>query len=283
MQKNIIEILRRFKWWVIDDVISAALSFLIRCLPDFFLVRVIENLKSFGRLDYGRGEILMELMSVSQLGRLKSCRKEPGTVEWFTSDINHGDVIFDIGANVGAYSLIAAKECGSKLSVYAFEPSPATYAALINNIRINELSSVIKAFPIAFSDRKVIGEFNQSSVAAGAAEHAFGEPVNMYGDRFNPVFKHSVLSYSIDAFVREFDCPVPSHIKIDVDGLELSILQGATEILSSARCKRLLIEVAEGGSEEAELLAVLNSFGFELCGRDSLTTSGFKNFSFKKN
>jgi FkbM family methyltransferase len=282
LNKSLRKIAVNIKWFIIDDLIANLVKILILGVPQFFRVRALEKLNSVGRLDYKQEEILMDLQSVSQYSRLSSCRKEPGTVRFFSEDLREGDVVYDIGANVGAYSLIAASKGIKGLKVFAFEPSPATYAALINNIRINKFSDVIYGFPLAFGPTSKIDVFNQSNISPGAAEHALGDAIDFRGNSFNPVFKHSVLSFNIDAFINFFNAPFPTHIKIDVDGVELEILRGALQTFAKKSLRKVSIEVREGSSEEPEILSLMSSMGFETEIGDKLVNSGCVNYIFSR-
>ena len=75
--------------------------------------------------------------------------KEPETVEWI-STFNSQETLFDLGANVGVYSLLAAK---AGVKVVAFEPEPQNFSVLTMNIYLNELSDLIVPLNIAISDR----------------------------------------------------------------------------------------------------------------------------------
>ena len=282
MNKELRKIAGNIKWFIIDGLIANLVKTLILAVPQFFRVRALEKLNSVGRLDYKHEKILMDLQSVFQYSRLKSCGKEPGTVKFFTEDLREGDVIYDIGANVGAYSLVAASKGVNGLKVFAFEPSPATYTALINNIRINEFSDLIQAFPLAFGPTSKIDVFNQSDIAPGAAEHALGDAIDFRGNSFNPAFKHAVLSFDIDTFIKMFDAPSPTHIKIDVDGVELEILRGAPQTFATKSLRKVSVEVREGSSEEPEILSFMSSMGFATEIGDKLVNSGCVNYIFSR-
>src|SRR5262245_25440744 len=74
-------------------------------------------------LDYPRSDIYLDVQSSDEYYlRLRSCYKEPETVEWIEKFVRENDVFYDIGANVGAYSLIASRFANGKATVYAFEP-----------------------------------------------------------------------------------------------------------------------------------------------------------------
>ncbi len=154
-------------------------------------------------------------------------RDEPETVAWIDT-LPQGEVLWDIGANVGTYALYAAKARRSR--VLAFEPSAATYAVLIKNIEINGLADRIDAYCIAFSDRTALDHLFMANTGAGHSMHAFGGKNTVQGE-IQAVFKQAVPGFSIDRFVELFDPPPPRHIKLDVDSIEERILRGAETTL----------------------------------------------------
>ena len=73
------------------------------------------------RLDWKK-EILLTVKSNMELKtRSNSCKKEPETIDWLTDNLRDGDIFYDVGANVGAYSLVAAS-INDNIKVYSFEP-----------------------------------------------------------------------------------------------------------------------------------------------------------------
>jgi len=141
--------------------------------------------------------------------------KEPETIAWIEV-MSVGDRLWDIGANIGVYSLYAAS---LGVEVWAFEPSNLNYQALLTNKLDNDFRnlSVVKR---AISNRDGISVFNEY-FEAGMSGHSIGS-----GGR-------CCLESRGDTLV-ENGYPVPQHIKIDVDGNELAVLQG---------CEKTLLEV----------------------------------------
>src|SRR5436190_1913687 len=86
------------------------------------------------RLDYDRADILLRVTSKIEGFRIHACAKEPFTIDWIHAQVGTGDVLYDIGANVGAYSLVAAKQPGGGARVFAFEASYPNIASLYANI-----------------------------------------------------------------------------------------------------------------------------------------------------
>src|SRR5262245_46805271 len=70
--------------------------------------------------------------------------KEEGTVRWIRNSVQAGEVFYDIGANIGLYTLLAARRVGPQGMVYAFEPHVANVQSLLANVALNELSGCVK-------------------------------------------------------------------------------------------------------------------------------------------
>ncbi len=165
--------------------------------------------------------------------------KEPETIEWINSFRNE-DIMWDIGANVGVYSLYAAMK---KIKVFAFEPSPPNYSLLCKNIEINNMDKYIHAYCIAFDDKTSINTFYMANTAFGGALNSFSKPVNCCGEYYKPSVRQAMLGFSIDDFIKQFKPIFPNHIKIDVDGNENLIIRGGIETLADKRVKSLLVEL----------------------------------------
>jgi len=178
-------------------------------------------------------------------GRLSEWRartlltKEPETIEWINT-FNNMDVLWDIGANIGVYSLYAALK---GLYVLAIEPSPGNYYLLNRNIEINKMDNRVSALCIALNDQTKLDSFYMSNTVLGGASSSFAEAIDWQGNPFTPSFKQAMIGFSIDDFIEQFNPPFPNHIKIDVDGIENKIINGAKSTLSDKRVKSILIEL----------------------------------------
>ncbi|MBF0618892.1 MAG: FkbM family methyltransferase [Candidatus Omnitrophica bacterium] len=214
------------------------------------------------RMDHPRLSIFIDVSSAMENDvRTRSCSKEPETVAWIET-FRAGDVFWDIGANVGAYALVAAKQHEGRVKVYAVEPSVLNFAQLCRNIALNHCGEIITPLNIALSDKTAVGKFHYHNWVAGGAMHAFGAAVGCDQAAFQPVFSQDILSYSLDDVVAAFGLAMPDHIKIDVDGLEPEIMNGARRILSDKKKVRsLLVEIAE---KDAPLVAFLGDCGFQM-------------------
>ncbi len=242
----------------VAGAIAGVVSTAVRILPAAIVVRVRDGLKLHRQLDYPKAPLLMVVSSPTELEvRLRSCEKEPETVDWLETTFEAGDVLYDVGANVGAYSLVAAAASGGKGAVYAFEPGPSTYASLVENVELNHLSGVVTPMPVAVGDVTGLVPFGLHSHESGDASHA-GLVVPETSESLR------VLSLRLDDVVRVLDAPPPTHLKIDVDGGESRVLEGATSTLASPTLRSILVEIEEGRSMVDEIRATICGAGFEL-------------------
>jgi FkbM family methyltransferase len=173
--------------------------------------------------------------------------KEPGTIDWINR-FKAGAIFWDVGANVGVYSLYAALK--AKAQVLAFEPAAANYSTLNKNIELNRLSEKISALCLCLADKSEINQLNMISTVAGSSLHNFGEAVDYKGDTFTPRFKQGAAAVSADTLVQSFAAPKPNYMKLDVDGLEKSIMTGARGVLADPGFVSLLVEINLNDTEE---------------------------------
>ncbi len=235
----------------------------VRTLPPRWRAAVREHAVVVRPLDYAGTPIVLGIDSLFEYDvRLRSCGKEPGTVRWIEEWIKDGDVLYDIGANVGAYALIAAKIRPGKVTVYAFEPSFANYGELCRNVALNACEGTVVPLPVVLSDETVLGSFNHRSFVAGAAMHRFGAAIDPEGHAFQPLYKQPVLSYRLDDLIAAFGMPVPQHIKIDVDGLEPNVLAGAERTLRDPGVRTVLVELLADSDSARVAIGHLERAGF---------------------
>jgi FkbM family methyltransferase len=213
-----------------------------------------------------RGPIKFYCLGALPLWRVRTLfTKEPETIEWIDG-FAETDVFWDIGANVGIYSLYAAANRG--IRVLAFEPAAGNYFLLNRSIELNGVDDRVQAYCVAFSDDKRIHMLNMQTTELGGALSSFGEPIDTFGKQFVPGFRQGMTGYGIDAFIDEFDPLFPNHIKIDVDGIEDRIIAGATKTLADARLRSLSIELdAARESETGVVVANIERGGLMLAAR----------------
>jgi FkbM family methyltransferase len=190
-----------------------------------------------------RGDIRFYCLDTLPLWRAETLlTKEPETIEWIDS-MEEGDVLFDIGANVGIYTVYAA--INRKVKVCAFEPLAANYFLINKNIETNGLSDVARAYCLALNDIDIIGSFHVSDTGFGSALSSFNDPVDYKGDHYVAQFEQAMLGMSLDSFIEKYQPDFPTHLKIDVDGIEDKIIDGAVKTLADPRIRSISIELDE--------------------------------------
>src|SRR5262245_51697661 len=167
------------------------------CLPGELL---LENAWP-ERLDYPDAEIFLRVISKQERERLKACAKEPFTIDWIHRWVQTGEVFYDIGANVGAYSLIAVKKANSAARMFAFEPSYANVSSLCANIVLNDAADQITPMPFALSDSNGLSVFRLRALQPGAARHTLGDAPSSEGPT---LYRQPVITYRLDELIERF-------------------------------------------------------------------------------
>lgn len=173
--------------------------------------------------------------------------KEPDTLEWIDT-IPKESVVWDVGANIGLYSIYAAmaRDC----RVYAFEPSVFNLELLARNIYLNALQNKITIVPIALSDKVGANLFKMSNTAWGGALSTFGQDFDQNGATLKNIFEYRTVGLSMADAVKLLGIPEPQFIKIDVDGIEHFILRGGGDVL--CKVEGVLIEINDDFSQQSE-------------------------------
>jgi FkbM family methyltransferase len=212
------------------------------------------------RLDYPNADIhLLATTDLERDVRAKACRKEPWTVEWIEASLTGGGVFYDIGANVGAFSLIAARQ-PTPPAVFAFEPGYRNFSHLCDNVLANGCAEYVTPVPLALAAHNGLGRFRYRSLEAGQSRHRlFGT-----GERWRGAMQQ-VPVLTLDTLVSVLGLPAPTHIKIDVDGAETDLLRGAPATLAAPTLRSVLLEVED--SQEAGVLALLERAGLRMRAR----------------
>lgn len=230
-----------------------------RAAPDFVWLAVREARPVVRPLDWPGGRLRIRADSwIEYEKRARSCAKEPETVAWIERHLRPGDVVYDIGANVGAYSLVMGRVLQGRGRVYAFEPGFPNFVQLCRNIALNGLADTVVPLQVALSDRTGLGELAYSSLDSGAALHT----LEGGGERF----RMPLLSYALDELVERFGLEPPAHIKLDVDGIEHAVLLGARRVLAHPRLRTLSVETEDGRPGAERIDTLLRAHGFVLAG-----------------
>ena len=185
--------------------------------------------------------------------------KEPDTLKWIES-FDPNSVLWDIGANIGLYSIYAAKVRSCK--VFAFEPSVFCLEFLARNIWLNDLQDQITIVPNPLSDNTQANLLTLHSREWGDSSNSFGTTLNQDGKEINASFDYKILGTTIDEAVSKLNLPTPQHIKIDVDGIEPMILAGGSQTLK--RVASVSVEVPTYRGADAKVSELLTQAGLKL-------------------
>lgn len=203
---------------------------------------------------------------------LGALAKEPDTIAWIDS-FAEGSVMWDIGANVGVYSLYAAAR---RCKVLAFEPSASNFFVLSRNVELNRLAGSVSAYCVALSGKTGLGFMNLSSPSPGMAMNQFG-PKGESSPYWEgaPGGAHGMVGFTVDEFVARFAPAFPNHVKLDVDGLELAILEGAVATLSDLRVLSVSAELAVNDSGQRDAaIRLLAGCGLRLASTGAVQGEG---------
>lgn len=162
--------------------------------------------------------------------------------------IQQGDLFVDVGANVGHFSMLAASK---KAEVISIEPIPDTYQRLCKNIRLNQFESLVTCENLGIG--KEVGELKFTSSKDVMNSVALDTDTNCI----------TVPVTSLNTLLKDKN---PKMIKIDVEGYEYFVLEGATEVLQKESLQFLLIELNESSLKfkisSDQIHEFILSFGF---------------------
>lgn len=164
--------------------------------------------------------------------------------------LGRNDMFMDVGANAGAYTLLACAVAGS--SGVAFEPIPETYRRLQNNIALNCLENRVRCINCGVGKESGKLYFTNDG---DTTNHVVGKPRN------NSVLEVEVVS--LDEFVTD---TIPLIMKIDVEGYELPVIEGADRVLKDSRLKAVIMELNGSGHrygfDESRIMNRMFKHGF---------------------
>jgi FkbM family methyltransferase len=199
--------------------------------------------------------------------------KEPGTLVWL-EQAQLGDVVYDVGANIGLYTLVAARRVGPTGHVYAFEPHAANVVSLLRNVTINEYRDRVTVIGSALGAAPGFAPFHYAQFRAGSSGSQLGRAVNENGGPFEPLTSELKHVTTIDALLQAHVLRRPTLIKIDVDGNEPAVLAGMRTLLGSVQPPQS-VQVETRASTLLEIAALLTAAGYQRVLRHD-TASGAK-------
>jgi FkbM family methyltransferase len=167
----------------------------------------------------------------------------------FAAAVSPGSSVYDVGANVGIYTLLASQQTGPAGSVYAFEPNPRNLRYLHRHVALNQLNNCL-VMAVAVSDKEGTERFS-----AATWEHPMG--------RLAQDGELKIPTVTLDACVYgRRQLRSPDVVKIDVEGAELLVLLGASQTLTEYH-PRLFIET-HGTQQHRDCHEFLVAKGYQL-------------------
>lgn len=246
---------------------------------NFYLLSIKNKLNTRGTKVINNRIFEFETDSVKTYQRFtKLLNKEPDTILWIDS-FDKNDVFWDIGANVGVFSFYAGY---NGIKTFSFEPDPLNYKELSKMLILNNVNN-ISPFLIGIGTSQ-LGYFNLEFVDDGLDSGRSMRTLNTSGIT-NPNLNYiKTLTMSLNSLVELLFLDFPNHIKIDVDGNEIGILDNQFQFLNNPKLKSVLIELDE--SEQSSLnriIDIMKRCNFVIYKRCSTATgSKFINYIFRK-
>jgi FkbM family methyltransferase len=185
--------------------------------------------------------------------------KEPETLTWIET-FKDGETLWDIGANVGLYSIYAAKR-GCR--VIAFEPSVFNLEFLVRNINLNRVGERVGVAALAIGGTTPgFAKLHMSSASWGDSQNNFDGGTPHGVTKEGSVINYQVVGLPLDSVRETLHLSYPHHIKIDVDGIEPEILESGPLTLQHATS--VLVEIPQNDGAREKISTALTRAGLVL-------------------
>lgn len=192
-----------------------------------------------------------------ELRMLEGLDGEKHLLELMTRTLKPGDVAWDIGSNVGLFTVFMAQAVGTQGRVVAFEPEEKSYAHLLINLQVNNLQDVCAL-------RQALGESNSHAILhIGEGKGDF----SLSHLQTKETSRQVVEVVRGDYLIERENLPIPNIVKIDVEGFELAVIRGLARALSHTSCRMVCCEIhptlLPPGVRGADVLDALRKLGFQ--------------------
>jgi FkbM family methyltransferase len=206
-----------------------------------------------------KGSLSFVLLGKTSGGRAQSLlTKQPATIEWIDG-FAPGSLFWDIGANVGTFSLYAA--VGTDTRVVAFEPAAVNYFLLAANCEANNLFERIDCLLLGVGRDRAVDRLEVSQFRSGRSFSFRGKNSESFGA------KQAAIVLSIDQLVDDYGLPCPNYIKIDAPGSSEAIVAGAARTLRRREVRQVHLEIREQSKGAHRIIDLLKDGGLAPAGR----------------
>lgn len=214
----------------------------------FSIIKSIEKFESI-EIDNNEKIFFLDTNWITRFRLDTFYTKEPETINWIKNF--HSGIFWDIGANIGLYSIYSSKVV-KNLEVVAFEPSILNLEILIKNIYKNKKQENIKIITNPISNINKFDYFYLSTIERGGANSSFGKKIsNQISYKTNSLDCNNLKNiYNLDE---------PNYVKIDVDGNELEILKSILDTFKNI--DSFLVEV---NTDQHEIFSLMKKHNYEL-------------------
>jgi FkbM family methyltransferase len=170
--------------------------------------------------------------------------------------LEKNDIVFDIGTNMGFYTVWMSRFINQNGKIHCFEPDKENYSRLQTNVALNNIESIIKTNRCAVSDsdgwlKFTVGRDGENQISNFALDSAL-----------------EVQSITLDTYLESEGIQHVAYMKIDVEGFELHVLKGSKEMLENKKVDIIQLEINQqlniAGTKVSDLLFFLEHYGYNL-------------------
>jgi FkbM family methyltransferase len=201
-------------------------------------------------------------------------RHEDDIIERFLP--KQGDIVVDIGAHMGRYTIISSKRVGANGKVVAIEAHPSNFEMLKSNIKLNQLTNVIPLNYAAYSKETKINLYLPEVESGYTIYNTIMSNRARTEDKFV-----EVSANTLDYLLQLNEITDVNWVKIDVEGAEFEVLKGASNVLSKSKDIALLIEV-HGLDNHRPILEFVSSYNFKIEFEKSNKTGDWRHIVLRK-
>ncbi|WP_417454755.1 FkbM family methyltransferase [Kiloniella sp.] len=190
-------------------------------------------------------------------------KKEQEVSKYIDKYVKEGDTLFDIGANIGVFTLYTAIS-KNNVNIYSFEPEYSNLHYLKENIIANKLTEKVNLFSVAVSDKDQLSSLHIQDVTPGAAVHTESvNDISTTDEGYKVVWKEGIATSTVDSLSKHIGV-VPNCMKIDTDGNEPKILRGAKKTLTDPQLRSIVIEMPMDETANQVCIDLLTDAGMKV-------------------